>query len=187
MDSRRFDIEGPIEITPKRFGDSRGYFMETFNLLHLRDLGIAETDWVQDNQSLSATAFTLRGMHYQLSPFSQAKIVRVLKGRIWDAAVDIRPQSKTFGHWIGVELSAEAANQLYVPAGFAHGFLTLESDVEIAYKVSQFYSPQHDRSLNWSDPGVGISWPLPKEQTPLLSAKDSAAPMLQNLVDEIRS
>ncbi|MDE2445794.1 MAG: dTDP-4-dehydrorhamnose 3,5-epimerase [Alphaproteobacteria bacterium] len=185
MQSRKFILEGPIEITPKRFGDARGYFMETFNAARMNEIGVAEKEWIQDNQSLSAAAFTLRGMHFQLPPFAQAKIVRVIRGKIWDAVVDIRPLSKTFGQWVGLELSAEAGNQLYVPTGFAHGFLTLEPEVEIAYKVSQYYAPHHDRSLNWSDPSVGITWPLPPDQVPILSAKDEAAPSLNHLRAEI--
>jgi len=181
VDIRRFDIEGPLELTPPRFADARGYFSETFNLAKAREAGVAESEWVQDNQSLSAAAFTLRGLHFQVPPFAQAKIVRVLKGRIFDVAVDLRRTSPTFGKWIGVELSAEKFNQLYVPQGFAHGFLTLEPDVLVAYKVSALYSKAHDRSLNWGDKSIGISWPLPAGAKPVLSEKDEGSPMLADL------
>ncbi|MBG1230985.1 dTDP-4-dehydrorhamnose 3,5-epimerase [Aestuariivirga litoralis] len=186
MDARAFNIAGPLELTPVRHGDARGYFTETFNLAKANAAGVAETEWVQDNQSFSAPAFTLRGLHFQLPPFAQAKIVRVLKGRIFDVAVDLRRASKTFGQWVGVELSAEKFNQLYVPRGFAHGFLTLEPDVLVAYKVSHYYSGAHDRSLSWADASLGIAWPLPEGVSPVLSAKDAAAPKLEALQDELK-
>ena len=186
MQVRRFDIAGPLELVPPRFADARGYFSETFNLAGAQEAGITETEWVQDNQSLSVPAFTLRGLHFQLPPHAQAKIIRVLKGRIFDVAVDLRGSSATFGKWIGVELSAEKFNQLYVPHGFAHGFLTLESDVLVAYKVSGFYAKAYDRNLDWADPAIAIDWPLPRGEKPVLSGRDAAASSLAALKAELQ-
>ena len=135
MQVRRLALPGVVEFTPKKFGDSRGFFAETFNRGRLAEAGV-DLDWMQDNQSLSAAPFTLRGLHYQEPPFAQAKLVRVLRGRILDVAVDIRVGSPDYGRSVAVELSASALNQLLVPIGFAHGFLTLESDTEVFYKVS---------------------------------------------------
>lgn len=165
-----------LEIRPRRFGDARGYFSETFNAATFAAAGIDRT-WVQDNQSFSAVKGTLRGLHYQEEPFAQDKLVRVLKGRIFDAAVDIRVGSPTFGRWVGIELSAELFNQLLVPAGFAHGFLTLEPDTEVFYKTSALYSPDHDRSIRWDDATIAVAWPL-DGAPPTLSEKDRHAPML---------
>ena len=186
MEIERFAISGPVHFTMPRFGDARGYFTETFNAEKLKKAGIADPVWVQDNQSHSAESQTLRGLHFQLPPFAQAKIVRVLYGRIFDVAVDIRPSSVTFGQWLGVELTAEKQNQLYVPTGFAHGFMTLTPDVVMAYKVSAPYSRDHDRSLNWADPALAISWPLITGTNPKLSEKDLKAPMLSSLVGELK-
>ncbi len=186
MRVEHFEIAGPFAFTAPRHGDARGYFTETFNLAQLRQHGLVEDNWVQDNQSLSAIIYTLRGMHFQLPPFAQAKIVRVVAGRISDVAVDLRPQSPTYRKWIAVELSSDAGNQLYIPTGFAHGFLTLEPDTTVAYKVSNIYSKTHDRSLNWADTDVAIDWPLPKHATPALSDKDRDAPMLRSLAVELK-
>ena len=186
MEIERFAISGPIHFTMPRFGDARGYFTETFNAKKLRKEGIADPQWVQDNQSFSAENYTLRGLHFQLPPFAQSKITRVLSGRIFDVAVDIRPSSATYGRWLGVELTAEKQNQLYVPAGFAHGFLTLTPDVVIAYKVSAGYSHAHDRGLNWADPTLKIHWPMPAGVNPKLSEKDEKAPMLSDLALELK-
>lgn len=178
MEVRRFEIGGPAEILPQRHVDERGYFCETFNAQRLAGLGIAEPAWVQDNQTLSERIYTLRGLHFQLPPFAQAKLVRVLKGSIFDVAVDIRSTSPTFGKWIAVTLTAEHFNQLYIPGGFAHGFLTLEANVEVLYKVSATYSKAHDRTIRWDDPAIGISWPLENGIRPLLSDKDANAQTL---------
>lgn len=183
----KFDIDGPFTFVPQVFEDDRGYFCETFNLAKLREIGLGETDWVQDNQSLSKHIHTLRGMHFQLSPFSQAKILRVLHGKIFDVIVDFRPGSKTFGKWLGVELDAKDGKQLYVPTGFAHGFLTLEPDCIVAYKVSAHFSKAHDRSLLWSDAEIGIAWPLPDGVSPVLSEKDATASSLQNMKHELEN
>jgi dTDP-4-dehydrorhamnose 3,5-epimerase len=186
MPVERFDIAGPFAFTPPRFEDARGYFTETFNLSQLKQHGLAETDWVQDNQSLSLERHTLRGLHFQLPPFAQAKIVRVVAGRIFDVAVDLRPGSPTFRKWLAVELSAEAGKQLYVPTGFAHGFLTLEPNTLVAYKVSNVYSKFHDRNLNWADGEIGVAWPLAHGTMPALSDKDRNAPMLKDIARELK-
>ena len=172
----RFEIEGPAELVPQRHVDERGYFCETFNAKTLTAAGISEPQWVQDNQSCSKQIYTLRGLHFQVPPFDQAKLVRVLKGAVFDVAVDIRKASPTFGKWIALTLTAERFNQLYVPAGFAHGFLTLEANSEVLYKVSAPYSKHHERTIRWNDPNINISWPLPDGSRPLLSAKDADAP-----------
>ncbi|WP_416355162.1 dTDP-4-dehydrorhamnose 3,5-epimerase [Aureimonas phyllosphaerae] len=179
LDVRKLDIPEILEIVPRRFGDDRGFFSETFNRARLGENGI-EIDWMQDNQSYSAEAFTLRGLHYQEPPFAQDKLVRVLRGRILDVAVDIREGSPTFARWVALELSADAFNQILVPAGFAHGFLTLEPDTEVFYKVSAPYSGAHDRSIRFDDPDIAISWPL-RGRHPVLSAKDEAAPRLADI------
>ncbi len=179
LDIRPLDIPDVLELRPKRFGDDRGFFSETFNRERMRDGGVA-TDWMQDNQSYSAEPFTLRGLHYQEPPFAQAKLVRVLRGRILDVAVDIRRGSPSFGRWVALELSAEDFNQILVPAGFAHGFLTLVPDTEVFYKVSAPYSGAHDRSIRFDDPDFAIRWPL-DGRTPVLSAKDEAAPRFREI------
>lgn len=178
LDVRKLKIPDVLELTPRKFGDDRGFFSETFNRNRLAETGIT-IDWMQDNQSYSAEPYTLRGLHYQEPPFAQDKLVRVLRGRILDVAVDIRQGSPHFGQWVALELSAAAFNQILVPVGFAHGFLTLEPDTEVFYKVSAPYSGEHDRSIRFDDPAIGIDWPL-NGQMPVLSAKDEAAPTLQN-------
>ncbi|WP_279483080.1 dTDP-4-dehydrorhamnose 3,5-epimerase [Aureimonas sp. SK2] len=179
LDVRKLDIPEVLEITPRKFGDDRGFFSETFNRGRLAENGV-DIDWMQDNQSYSAEPFTLRGLHYQEPPFAQDKLVRVLRGRILDVAVDIRRGSPTFAKWVALELSAEAFNQILVPAGFAHGFLTLEPHTEVFYKVSASYSGQHDRSIRFDDPDFAIDWPL-GGRSPVLSAKDEAAPRLADI------
>jgi len=186
MHVEHFDIAGPFAFTSPRHSDARGYFTETFNLALLQHHALVESDWVQDNESMSVALHTLRGMHFQRPPFAQAKIVRVIAGHIFDVAVDLRAQSLTYGKWIAVELSSDAGNQLYVPTGFAHGFLTLEPNTVVAYKVSNIYSKAHDRSLNWADADVAIDWPLPMQTLPALSDKDRGAPMLKALSGELR-
>ncbi len=176
LDVKRLEIPDLLELTPRRFGDDRGFFAETFNRERMARAGIA-IDWVQDNQSFSAEAFTLRGLHYQEPPFAQAKLVRVLSGRILDVAVDVRRGSPTFGRFASLELSAERFNQILVPVGFAHGFLTLEPETVVFYKVSAPYSGAHDRSIRFDDPALRIPWPLGGHQ-PVLSAKDAEAPSL---------
>jgi len=177
---RPLEIQDVLEITPKKIGDDRGFFSETFNRARMKDHGIV-IDWMQDNHSYSAEAFTLRGLHYQEPPFAQDKLVRVLRGRVLDVVVDIRRGSASFGKWVALELSAEAFNQILVPIGFAHGFLTLEPHTEVLYKVSAPYSAAHDRSIRFDDPGFNIQWPL-NGSSPYLSPKDAAAPAFNDII-----
>ena len=172
-------LDGVKLITPKKFEDSRGFFSETFNRENFFKGGIA-VEFVQDNQSRSASVGTIRGLHFQSPPFAQDKLIRVLKGRILDVAVDIRRSSPTFGQHVAVELSAENFRQLFVPVGFAHGFCTLEPDTEILYKVTNYYSAQHDHGLAWNDPDLGIAWPVTAESV-VLSEKDGKLPRLADL------
>lgn len=167
-----------IKITPRRFADARGWFSETYQRDRYRAAGIAP-DFVQDNHSYSAPAFTLRGIHFQTPPFAQAKLVRCLKGRIWDVAVDLRAGSPTFGRWIAAELTADGGEQLFVPAGFGHAFLTLEPECEVAYKVDAFYAPECDAGISWDDPDLAIAWPL-GGVSPQLSDKDARLPALKD-------
>ncbi|WP_430508190.1 dTDP-4-dehydrorhamnose 3,5-epimerase [Rossellomorea marisflavi] len=168
-------LDGLVIVEPNVYGDHRGWFMETYNEFDYVKNGIV-TKFVQDNQSFSATKGTLRGLHYQLNPKAQAKLIRCTNGAIYDVAVDIRQGSSTFGKWFGIELSAENKKQLLVPKGFAHGFLTLTEDVEVQYKVDQLYAPEYDRGIIWNDPQIGIQWPLNVQ--PILSVKDETAPLL---------
>ena len=165
-----------VKVTPKRHGDARGWFAETYQREHFRGLGV-DAEFVQDNQSMSAAAGTLRGIHFQAPPHAQAKLVRCLKGRIWDVAVDLRRGSPTYGKWVGAELTAERGEQLYVPVGFGHAFVTLEPDTEVGYKASDFYAPQADGGIIWNDPDLAIDWRLPGD-SPLLSDKDMKLPTL---------
>lgn len=166
-------------IRPKKHGDNRGFFSETYNKkAFLEQFGIG-LDFVQDNQSFSREKNTVRGLHYQTPPFAQDKLVRVLKGSILDVAVDIRKSSKTFGKWVAAEISAENWNQILVPIGFAHAFCTLEPDTEIFYKVTNYYSAANDFGLRWNDPDIGIDWPF-SEAEAILSDKDKKQPFLKD-------
>lgn len=180
MELRPLGLDGIIEIIPKKFGDARGYFAETYARGSFHAIGIAQ-DWVQDNQSFSQEKGVLRGLHFQVAPFAQDKLIRVLRGAIFDVAVDIRKNSPTFGRWVSCTISAVAFNQLYVPTGFAHGFVTLEPDTEVFYKVSAPYAPDCDRSINFADPAIDIAWPLPASG-PILSDKDRNAPLLADVI-----
>lgn len=172
-DIRPTGLEGVLEIVPARFGDARGFFSETYNAARLAEAGV-DLVFVQDNHSLSGRRGVLRGLHYQLPPRAQDKLVRVVRGAIFDVAVDIRRGSPTFSRWIGVELSAEKWNQLLVPKGFAHGFVTLTENTEVVYKVTDYYSPEHDRSIRYDDPDIAIDWPIASADLQL-SEKDLAA------------
>src|SRR3712207_6008768 len=167
-----------ILLNDRRFGDDRGWFAETYSERAMAALGIA-CHFVQDNHSYSKAVGTLRGLHFQRPPSAQAKLVRCLKGRIFDVAVDLRKGSPTYGRHVAVELSAENARQIFVPMGFAHGFVTLSPDTEVAYKVSAFYDPSADAGLRWNDPTIPIPWPLP-DAGPVLSARDTALPLLDD-------
>ncbi len=180
MKVRELGLPGVLEIVPDRFGDDRGFFSETFNAARFAAAGI-EDAWVQDNHSLSRQAGVLRGLHFQVSPFQQKKLVRVVHGAILDVVVDIRPQAPTFRQWVAVEISAAAWNQVFVPDGMAHGFLTLLPDSEVIYKVSAAYSPEHERSIRYDDPDLAIAWPL-EGVSPVLSRKDAEAPTLGELL-----
>ncbi len=169
-------IEGVCVIEPRVFGDERGFFMETYNKLTFADIGIRH-DFVQDNHSRSRKG-VLRGLHYQLGK-PQAKLVRVIRGRVFDVAVDLRQGSATFGKWEGVELSEENKRMLFVPEGFAHGFYVLSEEAEFCYKCSDFYAPQEERGVIWNDPRIAIDWPLLPGLEPVLSAKDRVYPELE--------
>lgn len=166
-------------VTPKRFVDHRGFFTETYNRQRFIDAGIAH-EFVQDNHSLSAAAGTIRGLHFQSRPFAQVKLIRVVRGRILDVALDIRRSSSTYGRHVTVELSAENGRQLLIPIGFAHGFCTLEPNTEIQYKVSAYYSADHDHGIAFDDPELGIEWPVPLDKA-VLSEKDANLPRLEEL------
>lgn len=166
-------------ITPRIYRDERGFFSETFSARELAAAGIAET-FVQDNHSLSRTKGVVRGLHFQIAPRAQGKLVRVTRGAILDVAVDIRRGSPTYGQHVAMMLSAENWRQLWVPSGFAHGFCTLEPDTEVQYKVTDYYAPECDRGIRWNDPALGIAWPVAAELA-VLSDKDKNQPMLADL------
>lgn len=178
MQIEKTRLRGVKLITPRRFGDHRGFFAETYSQRGYASLGI-NIDFVQDNHSLSAQVGTVRGLHFQAPPHAQAKLVRCGRGAIFDVAVDIRNGSPTYGQWVGYELSAENGALLFIPAGFAHGFVTLLPDSEIVYKCSDYYAPESEGSLRWDDPAVGIDWPLTRDS--ILSGKDAEAPLLADL------
>ena len=167
-----------IHIKPQRHGDHRGFFSETYSRRKYSELGI-EDKFVQDNHSLSREVGTLRGLHFQAPPHAQAKLVRCGLGALFDVAVDIRRGSPAYGQWKGYELTAENGDQLYIPVGFAHGFVTLEPDSEIVYKCSDYYAPETEGTILWNDPDIGIDWPT--EAEPILSDKDAVAPVFSDL------
>ena len=173
---RRLELPDVLEIIPRKHGDERGFFSEVWKASDMAEHGLP-AGFIQDNHSFSADRGVLRGLHYQLPPFAQDKLVRVTRGSVYDVAVDIRRGSPTFGRWVGLLLSAEKWNQIFVPKGFAHGFVTLEPNSEVLYKVTAPYAPQHDRSLHFGDPSIGIAWPVPAEEL-TLSDKDRQAPGL---------
>jgi dTDP-4-dehydrorhamnose 3,5-epimerase len=167
-------------FTPKRFDDERGYFMETFSAARL-DPHIDGLVFVQDNESYSRQAFTLRGLHYQAPPHAQDKLVRVIRGAIFDVAVDARKGSPTYGKWVGETLTAENRKQLFAPKGFLHGFMTLEPDTLVAYKVTNYYHAASDGAVFWASPELAITWPGLHEKA-VISAKDAAAPLFSDFV-----
>jgi dTDP-4-dehydrorhamnose 3,5-epimerase len=174
------ELPDVIIIRPKKHGDHRGFFAETYNKKDFSKAGI-NLDFVQDNQSLSASPGTIRGIHYQGHPFAQHKLVRVLRGRILDFAVDIRRSSPTFGRWVSAEISAEQWNQILVPIGFAHAVCTLEPDTELMYKVTDYYAPHSDFGIRWDDPDLNIPWPFPSKEL-VLSPKDKMLPYFKDVV-----
>lgn len=165
-------IHDVLVVEPKVFGDERGWFTESFNAADFAAATDLDVEFVQDNHSFSRQ-WTLRGLHYQLE-HTQGKLVRVVAGRVFDVAVDIRKTSPTYGQWVGVELSAANHKQLWIPAGLAHGFLVLSETAEFLYKTTDYYHPQSEVCLAWNDPAVGIQWPLPTDISPNMNAKDSA-------------
>jgi dTDP-4-dehydrorhamnose 3,5-epimerase len=179
MDVVSLEIEDVKLVRPQRFGDSRGYFVETWRRDRFAASGI-DVDFVQDNASFSRLAGTIRGLHFQRPPAGQAKLVRVVRGAVLDVAVDLRRGSPTFGRYVSATLSEEGGEQLFVPEGFAHGFCTLQPDTEIAYKVSAFYSPEHDSGILWNDPEIRVAWPL-AGRAPTLSDKDARLPRLAEI------
>jgi len=181
MDVVSLDIPDVKIIRPKKFGDHRGFFSETYTKKTFEAAGL-QYDFVQDNHSLSAEVGTVRGLHFQLPPFAQDKLVRVVRGAILDVAVDIRKGSPTFGRHVSAVISAAEWNQILVPIGFAHGFCTLEPDTEVIYKVTNYYSPEHDRGLLWNDPELGIDWPVAADKAHL-SDKDHKHPTFAQLGD----
>ena len=178
MKATRTAIPDVVLLEPKVFGDARGFFLESFNQRVFQEATGADVKFVQDNHSRSARG-VLRGLHYQLKQ-PQGKLVRVVRGSVFDVAVDIRRSSPTFGRWVGVELSEQNQHQLWVPAGFAHGFLVLSESADFLYKTTEYYAPEHERCIAWNDPAIGVEWPLAATAlaAPLLSNKDAAAPAL---------
>lgn len=170
-------LPGVIRIEPRIFSDERGFFMETWQARRFHDVGI-DADFVQDNFSHSSKG-TLRGLHYQIQQ-PQGKLVRVVSGEVFDVAVDLRKSSPAFGQWVGEVLSAENKNQLWVPPGFGHGFLVLSDMAEFEYKCTDYYAPEFERAIRWDDPDIGIDWPLPDGEQPVLSVKDADAPFFQD-------
>lgn len=181
MDIVETEIPDVKVITLKKFVDERGFFTETYNKKRFQDCGI-QPEFVQDNLSFSANTGTIRGLHFQIPPFAQDKLVSVLQGSVLDVAVDIRKGSPTFGHHVVMALSAEEGNQAFVPVGFAHGFCTLEPDTVVTYKVTNYYSPEHDKGIYWADPDFDIDWPNTEDATHV-SDKDSSLPRFAELSD----
>lgn len=179
MELRAFDIEGPIELVPRKIGDERGYFSEIFRLRDFTDR-VGPVGFVQDNQSLSVRQGTMRGIHFQSHPAAQGKLVRCLAGSVLDVAVDLRHDSSTFGRWISVTLTAEAINQLWIPVGFGHAFCSLEPNSIISYRVTDYYSPENDKGVAWNDPQIAIDWP-DFADADTLSGRDRAQPALADL------
>ena len=178
MNVTECELAGLLLIEPKVFGDLRGFFLESWNRDRYRAAGIPD-DFVQDNFSFSGRG-TLRGLHFQ-NPRTQGKLVSVWQGEVWDVAVDIRRQSRTFGRWLGMTLSAENKRQLYVPPGFAHGFVVLSETALFHYKCTNDYSPKDEIGFRWDDPAVGIQWPVAR---PVLSSRDAQAPLLREIPEE---
>jgi dTDP-4-dehydrorhamnose 3,5-epimerase len=174
------EIPDVVLISPKVFEDERGFFIETYKYDDFAGFGLSER-FIQDNYSRSAKKGTLRGLHYQVEPKAQSKVIRVVRGSILDVAVDVRPGSGTYGKWVAATLSSENREMMYVPKGFAHGFCTLEDDTEIIYKCSETYSPEHERGIIWNDPDIGIKWPV---ADPVLSGRDKEWPLFSGLALE---
>jgi dTDP-4-dehydrorhamnose 3,5-epimerase len=176
----RFDIDGLLLVRPQKFSDSRGHFISTYDLRQYRDAGI-DCTFVKDNQSLSRRKGTIRGLHFQVPPAAQVKLVRVSRGSIFDVAVDLRKGSPTYGQWRAITLGAEDGAQFFLPVGFAHGFCTLEPDSEVAYKTDAFYAPECDTGLRWDDPDIGVKWPISAGEA-VISNKDASLPAFKTFI-----
>ena len=183
LQAERLSLDGVLLLKPRKFADSRGYFVETYNKRTFADVPVDV--FVQDNQSLSAQRGTVRGLHFQLAPEPQAKLVRVLAGAVFDVAVDLREGSATYGSWCGTTLTAAEGEQLFIPVGFAHAFCTLEPDTMVAYKVDGFYNKAAEGGLRWNDPDIGIEWPIPAAEI-MVSDKDAALPRLRDAARTFR-
>lgn len=179
VDCRALEIPEIKVLSVKQHDDPRGFFSETYSKRALAELGIT-LEFVQDNHSLSRQRGTIRGLHYQIPPYAQDKLVRVIAGRVLNVAVDIRRSSPTFGRWVSAEISARAWNQILVPIGFAHGFCSLEPDTEVLYKVTNYYAPQHEFGIRWNDPELAIDWTI-NDEPMVLSDKDRVLPLFKNL------
>ena len=182
MNVIKTDIEGLLVIEPKIFGDSRGYFFESFSEREFRR-EVADVDFVQDNESKSSYG-VVRGLHFQKPPYSQAKLVRVIKGKVLDVAVDLRKGSPTFGQHVAMELSEDNHRQVFIPRGFAHGFSVLSDEVVFQYKCDAYYAPQSEGAVAWDDPDLGIDWKVPAEKV-ILSEKDKKHPRLKDILEEL--
>lgn len=180
IQAKSLEIPDVLLVAPARFGDDRGFFSETYSESTFSDLGM-NARFVQDNHSLSRSKGVVRGLHYQAPPHAQGKLVRVVRGRIFDVAVDIRRGSPTYGRHVGVELSADNWQQLWVPVGFAHAFCTLEDNTEVIYKVTDYYAPECDAGIQWNDPDLCIAWPISVAEA-VLSAKDMKLPRLADVL-----
>jgi dTDP-4-dehydrorhamnose 3,5-epimerase len=184
MEVKSTDLPGLQALTPRYFHDPRGYFVETYNARTVERIGLT-TCFVQDNQSFSIKTGTVRALHFQVPPMSQAKLVRVLRGSIYDAAVDLRVGSPTYGRWAAFTLTARGGEQLFVPHGFAHGFCTLEPETEVAYKVDEYYAPTYESGLAWDDPTLAIPWPIPRADA-VISDKDRKLGYFADFVSPFR-
>lgn len=184
MDITATGIPGVLVLKPRYFNDARGYFVETYNLRAAQAAGVA-ADFVQDNQAFSLKRGTVRALHFQLPPHPQAKLVRVLRGSIYDVAVDLRAGSPTYGRWAAATLTARGGEQVFVPRGFAHGYCTLEADTEVAYKVDGYYAPECERGLIWNDPTLAIDWPVAVADA-VLSDKDRKLPRFADFASPFR-
>lgn len=183
MNVVKTDIEDVLILEPKVFGDERGFFFESFNKKSFEEITGREIEFVQDNHSKSCKN-VLRGLHYQLAPYAQGKLVRCIVGEVFDVAVDIRKESETFGQWVGVYLSAENKRQLWIPEGFAHGFVVLSDTAEFQYKTTNYYNPTSERCIAWNDPILNVHWPVSEKEV-ILSKKDKLAPgFVENIKDE---
>jgi len=184
MDTTAAEISGVLLLKPRYFKDARGYFVETYNLSGARAAGLT-AEFVQDNQAFSHQRGTVRALHFQVPPHEQAKLVRVLRGSIYDVAVDLRAGSPTHGRWTAATLTAQGGEQVFVPRGFAHGYCTLEADTEVAYKVDDYYAPDCERGLIWNDPTLAIDWPVATSDA-VLSDKDRQLPRFADFVSPFR-